>query len=106
MSYIRTGEGWLYLAVVIDLFLRKVIGWSMDTSMKTDLVSSALKMAIRIRKPFPRLIHHSDRGVQYSSYKYQNELSKAKMICSLSRKGNCWDNSVAESFFSRPLSAS
>lgn len=100
ISYIRTNEGWLYLAVVIDLFSRKVVGWSMDTKMKTDLVLSALKMAIRLRKPLPGLIHHSDRGVQYASYKYQNELSRVKIICSMSRKGNCWDNSVAESFFS------
>lgn len=100
ISYIRTNEGWLYLAVVIDLFSRKVVGWSMDTRMKTDLVIAALRMAIRLRKPGPGLIHHSDRGVQYASYKYQNELTRAKMICSMSRKGNCWDNSVAESFFS------
>jgi transposase InsO family protein len=100
ISYNRTNEGWLYLAVIIDLFSRKVVGWSMDTKMQTDLVLSALKMAIRLRKPPPGLIHHSDRGVQYVSYKYQNELSRVKMICSMSRKGNCWDNSVEESFFS------
>lgn len=100
ISYIRTNEGWLYLAVVIDLFSRKIVGWAMDTSMKTDLIIAALRMAIRLRKPGPGLIHHSDRGVQYASYKYQNELTRAKMICSMSRKGNCWDNSVAESFFS------
>jgi putative transposase len=100
ITYVRTKEGWLYLAVVIDLFARKIIGWSMRTDMKADLPLEALKMAIKARKPGPGLLHHSDRGVQYASELYQEELRKARMLCSMSRKGNCWDNAVAESFFS------
>jgi len=100
ITYIRTREGWLYLAVVIDLFSRKIIGWSMRADMKADLPLEALKMAIWARKPGPGVIHHSDRGVQYASLLYQEALLKAKMICSMSRKGNCWDNAVTESFFS------
>lgn len=100
ITYIRTREGWLYLAVVIDLFSRKIIGWSMRADMKTDLPLEALKMAIRARKPRGGIIHHSDRGVQYASLLYQEALLSAKMICSMSRKGNCWDNAVTESFFS------
>jgi putative transposase len=100
ITYIRTREGWLYLAVVIDLFARKIIGWAMRADMKADLPLEALKMAIKARKPGPGLIHHSDRGVQYASELYQEALSQAKMLCSMSRKGNCWDNAVTESFFS------
>ena len=100
ITYIRTKEGWLYLAVVIDLFSRKVIGWSMKSCIKSELPLEALSMAIRSRKPGAGAIHHSDRGVQYASYLYQQALEKANMICSMSRKGNCWDNAVAESFFS------
>ncbi|WP_414647094.1 IS3 family transposase [Chitinophaga sp.] len=100
ITYIRTREGWLYLAVVIDLFSRRVVGWSMKSHMKTELVLDALKMAISTRRPLEGLIHHSDRGVQYASHAYQNALNKAQMSCSMSRKGNCWDNAVAESFFS------
>lgn len=100
ITYIRTREGWLYLAVIIDLFSRKIIGWSMRADMKTDLPLEALKMAIRARKPGVGVIHHSDRGVQYASLLYQEALLKAEMICSMSRKGNCWDNAVTESFFS------
>ena len=100
ITYIRTREGWLYLAVVIDLFARKIIGWAMRADMKADLPLEALKMAISARKPGPGLIHHSDRGVQYASDLYQKALSQAKMVCSMSRKGNCWDNAVTESFFS------
>ncbi len=100
ITYIRTNEGWLYLAVVIDLFSRRIVGWSMDSHMKTTLVLAALAMAIKNRKPQPGLIHHSDRGVQYASFLFQNALQKAGMICSMSRKGNCWDNAVSESFFS------
>jgi transposase InsO family protein len=100
ITYIRTKEGWLYLAVIIDLFSRKVVGWSMRSDMKTNLLLEALNMAIRARKPAPGLIHHSDRGVQYASFLFQEALQKARMLCSMSRKGNCWDNAVAESFFS------
>jgi putative transposase len=100
ITYIRTKEGWLYLAVIIDLFSRKIVGWSMRSDMKTQLLLEALSMAIKARKPQPGLIHHSDRGVQYASYLFQEALQKAGMRCSMSRKGNCWDNAVAESFFS------
>lgn len=100
ITYIRTKEGWLYLAVIIDLFSRKVVGWSMRSDMKTGLLLDALSMAIRTRKPLAGLIHHSDRGVQYASYLFQDALQQARMTCSMSRKGNCWDNAVAESFFS------
>lgn len=99
MTYLWTQEGWLYLAVVIDLFSRKVVGWSMSPRMKADLVCDALKMAIWQRKPKPRLIVHSDRGSQYASTAYRQLLRLHRCIGSMSRKGNCWDNSVAESFF-------
>jgi transposase InsO family protein len=100
ITYIRTREGWLYLAVIIDLFSRKVVGWSMKSDMKTHLLLEALASAIRERKPAAGLVHHSDRGVQYASYLFQEALQKARMACSMSRKGNCWDNAIAESFFS------
>lgn len=99
ITYIPTLEGWLYLAVVIDLFSRKVIGWAMDGNMKTGLVKSALQMALKSRKIPRGLVHHSDRGSQYASYEYQSLLSSHLMISSMSRKGDCWDNAVVESFF-------
>lgn len=99
ITYIWTQEGWLYLAVMIDLFSRKVVGWSMDSRMKAGLVCDALTMAIWNRQPGAGLICHSDRGSQYASKKYRQLLTSNKFIGSMSRKGNCWDNSVAESFF-------
>lgn len=99
ITYIPTWEGWLYLAVVIDLFSRKVVGWAMDGNMKTGLVKSALSMAIKERKISKGLVHHSDRGSQYASLEYQSLLSSHLIISSMSRKGNCWDNAVVESFF-------
>ena len=99
ITYVSTQEGWLYLAVVIDLFSRKVVGWSMSSRMKTDLVCDALKMAVWQRNPKPGLIVHSDRGSQYASTAYRKLLNIWGCIGSMSRKGNCWDNSVAESFF-------
>ncbi len=99
ITYIRTGEGWIYLAVVLDLFSRRVIGWSMDDNMETALVSRALKTAIGLRLPGDGLIHHSDRGSQYASDEYQEILDRNHITCSMSRRGNCWDNSVVESFF-------
>lgn len=101
ITYIWTHEGWLYLTVMIDLFSRKVVGWNMSSRMKADTVCDALTMAIWQRKPKPGLIVHSDRGSQYASKQYRNLLKKNGFIGSMSRKGNCWDNSVAESFFSR-----
>jgi len=99
ITYLWTMEGWLYLAVVIDLYSRKVVGWAMSSSMKASLVTDALSMAYWRRKPGKGLIHHSDRGSQYASFDYRNLLGIYGMICSMSRKGDCWDNAVAESFF-------
>ena len=99
ITYIPTREGWLYLAVVIDLFSRSVVGWSMGSRMTTSLVNSALLMAIWKRKPAKGLIFHSDRGSQYASESYRNLLSSHGVNPSMSRKGDCWDNAVAESFF-------
>ncbi|QBS09004.1 IS3 family transposase [Legionella israelensis] len=99
ITYLSTQEGWLYLTVVIDLFSRKVVGWSMSSRMKADLVCDALKMALWQRKPKPGLIVHSDRGSQYASNEYRKLLNDWKCTGSMSRKGDCWDNAVAESFF-------
>lgn len=99
ITYIWTGEGWLFLSVILDLFSRQVIGWSMDERMTKELTLSALRMAIAKRKPQKGLIHHSDRGSQYASGTYRDLLKNYGMICSMSRKGNCWDNAVTESFF-------
>jgi len=99
ISYLWTEEGWLYLAVVIDLFSRKVVGWSMADHMRTSLVIDALTMAVWRRRPDKGLVHHSDRGSQYASYAYQAVLDKQGMICSMSGKGDCYDNAVVERFF-------
>jgi len=99
ITYIWTVTGWLYLATVMDLFSRRIVGWSMDTSMTRKLVSDALLMAIWRRKPGKGLIHHSDRGSQYCSDDYQAILTRHGIVCSMSRKGNCWDNAVMERFF-------
>jgi putative transposase len=99
ISYLWTLEGWLYLAVVMDLYSRKIVGWALSSSLKTPLVKEALNMAYWQRKPLNGLIHHSDRGSQYASYDYQDLLNTYGMECSMSRKGDCWDNAVVESFF-------
>lgn len=99
ITYLWTREGWLYLAVVIDLFSRKVVGWSMDSRLNSSLVCDALKMAIWRRRPAPGLIHHSDRGVQYASHAFRRLLQTHGALGSMSRKGDCWDNAVVESFF-------
>jgi len=99
ITYLWTMEGWLYLAVVIDLFSRKVIGWAMSRRMKGALVTEALSMAYWRRKPARGLIHHSDRGSQYAASHYRHCLDVYGMLCSMSRKGDCWDNAVVESFF-------
>ena len=99
ITYIRTGSGWLYLAIVLDLFSRKVVGWAMAPSMPAELVCVALRMAIQQRQPAPGLIVHSDHGSQYASAQYQALLTKHGFVCSMSRTGNCWDNAVAERFF-------
>jgi putative transposase len=100
ITYILTGEGWLYLAGVMDLCSRMIVGWSMADHMKTELVSDALQMAVTRRQPGPDLLHHSDRGVQYASDDYQHLLQLHQMQSSMSGKGNCWDNAAAESFWS------
>jgi len=98
-TYIPTHQGWIYLAVVMDLCSRKIIGWSLKNHMRTELVLSALNMAINCRKPQKGLIHHSDQGTQYASALYRDRQFKSGMITSMSRKGNCWDNAPLESFF-------
>ncbi len=99
ITYVRTAEGWLYLAVVIDLFSRRVIGWSMDRFIGAELALSALKMAVSQRKPSQGLIFHSDRGVQYASHLFQKAIVQHGFVQSMSRKGDCWDNAPTESFF-------
>jgi len=98
-TYIDTAEGWLYLAAILDLFSRKVVGWAMAETMDTALVSKAWRMALSARRPTPGLLHHSDQGCQYTSAAYLNALSAAKTQVSMSRVGNCYDNAVMESFF-------
>ncbi|WP_145924820.1 IS3 family transposase [Syntrophotalea acetylenivorans] len=99
ITYIRTYEGWLFLAVVIDLFSRQVVGWSMQPKMQVDLVLNALLMAVWRRKPKNPVLVHSDQGTQYTSSDWQNFLKTQNLLCSMSRRGNCYDNAVAESFF-------
>lgn len=100
ITYVWTEEGWLYLSVVLDLFNRMVIGWSMKPRMSSELVCDALRMAIATRLPFVNLLSHSDRGSQYTGNKHRQILKAFGISCSMSRKGNCWDNAVIESFFS------
>ena len=100
ITYVWTLQGWVYLAVVIDLYSRRVVGWHVDRHMKTALVSRALMMAVNLRNPGKGLLHHSDRGSQYASGAYQELLRQYGMVCSMSRKGNCWDNAPTERFFS------
>ena len=99
ITYVATNEGWLYLATVLDLYPRRVIGWSMGTSLQGNLVKDALYMALDRRGKIDGVLHHSDRGVQYASSDYQEILDREGLRCSMSRKGNCWDNAVVESFF-------
>ena len=100
ITYIWTREGWLYLAAILDLFSRRVVGWSMDSHLDRMFALDALGMALKTRHPEAGLIHHSDRGVQYASGEYRSQLRERGIVCSMSRKGDCWDNAVAESFFS------
>jgi putative transposase len=99
ITYIPTGEGWLYLALVLDLFTRKVVGWAMRDHMRAELTIAALTMAIQRRRPAAGLIHHSDRGSQYAAGDYCKILQAAALLQSMSRKANCWDNAPMESFF-------
>ena len=99
ITYLWTSVGWVYLAVVLDLFSRKVVGWAMSAQMNTALVETALHMALQTRQPDASLLHHSDQGSQYTSAAYQNRLAGTDIQLSMSRVGNCYDNAVAESFF-------
>lgn len=99
ITYIRTHEGWLFLAVVLDLFSRQIVGWAMQPTMHADLVLNALVMAMWRRKPLPGLLVHSDQGTQFTGHEWQAFLKAHGLLCSMSRRGNCHDNAVAESFF-------
>lgn len=99
ITYVRTREGWLYLAVLMDLYSRRIVGWAMDDQGATSLTLSALEMALRHRAVRADLLHHSDRGSQYWALAYQHRLTIHGIRCSMSRPGNCWDNAVVESFF-------
>lgn len=99
ITYVPTREGWLYLASVLDLASRRVVGWAMRDTLEEDLALAALRMALAARRPSPGLLHHSDRGSQYTSGAYQVLLGAHGLVASMSRKGDCWDNAVAESFF-------
>jgi putative transposase len=99
ITYVWTLKGWLYLAVILDLFSRRVIGWSLSERLERGIALDALKMALQDRRPPQGLLHHSDRGSQYASHEYQQLLAVHGIQSSMSRKGNCWDNAVAESFF-------
>lgn len=100
ITYVWTANGWCYLAVILDLYSRAVVGWSLDTTLSTSLPMKALENALQTRQPTSKLLHHSDRGCQYTSADYRKELTSRGITISMSRKGNCWDNAVAESFFS------
>ena len=99
MTYIPTGEGWLYLAVVLDLFSRRIVGWAMGQAITAELACRALDMAWYSRSPADGLIFHSDRGSQYAGHRYTELLAKHGMKASMSRKGNCWDNACSETLF-------
>jgi putative transposase len=100
ITYVETGEGWLYLAGVLDLYSRRLIGWAMGSSLETALPLAALQMALRRRRPGAGLLHHSDRGCQYASEAYRSTLAEHGCIASMSRRGNCYDNATMESFWS------
>ena len=99
ITYVETGEGWLYLSTVMDLYSRRIVGWAMRDHMRTELPLAALKMAISAQRPGAGLMHHSDRGVQYASHDYRTALATNGITASMSRKGNCYDNAPMESFF-------
>jgi putative transposase len=100
VTYLPTGEGWLFLAVLLDLYSRRVVGWALSERNDEALTLSALQMALDHRRPASGLVHHSDRGTTYASGEYQDVLARHGLVCSMSRKGDCWDNAVVESFFS------
>ncbi len=100
ITYAWTDEGWAYIAIILDLFSRAVVGWAVDATLSTSLPLTALQAAVLRRRPLAGLMHHSDRGCQYTSHQYRQKLAELGVTVSMSRKGNCWDNAVAESFFS------
>ena len=99
LTYIPTGEGWLYLAAILDMHTRKIVGWSMRQTLHTEIALDALNMAVERQRPAPGLIHHSDRGIQYAAEAYRSALARSGITPSMSRKGDCWDNAPMESFF-------
>jgi len=99
ITFVATREGWLYVAVLLDLYSRRVVGWAMGARITTDLTHTALTMAVQQRQVGARVLHHSDRGSQYTAEQYQQGLTRYGLQCSMSRPGNCWDNAVVESFF-------
>jgi putative transposase len=99
LTFIPTGQGWAFLAVLIDAFWRRVVGWALDTLASAELPLTAWRHAVATRRPGPGLLHHSDRGVQYACTAYQQVLRQHDAVCSMSRRGDCWDNAVVESFF-------
>jgi putative transposase len=99
MTYVWTWEGWLFLAAIVDVFSRRIVGWAVADHLRTELALEALGMALGMRQPGEGLVHHSDRGCQYASDVYRSELAARGIVCSMSRVGDCWDNAVAESFF-------
>lgn len=99
ITYLWTSQGWLYLAIVLDTYSRRIVGWSLNPSLESDLAVDALDKAIEARQPGAGLIHHTDRGAQYSSHDYRRKVEQAQLVFSMSRKGDCWDNAMAESFF-------
>lgn len=100
ITYIETAEGWLYLAAILDVWSRRVVGWACGPTLHVSLVLAALQAALRQRQPPKGLLHHSDRGVQYACHEYAAALSAAGLVCSMSRRGNCYDNAAMESFWS------
>lgn len=100
ITYLATKQGWAYLAVLLDVGTRKVVGWAVGPTIDRELTLVALERAVQLHNPPPGLIHHTDRGIQYTCHAYQAALTKRNFVCSMSRKGNCWDNAVVESFFS------
>ena len=99
ITYVSTDEGWLYVAILLDLYSRRIVGWAAAPHLGAKLPLTALRSALELRKPEPGLIHHSDRGIQYACATYRRVLDRHGLVASMSRKGNCWDNAVAESFF-------
>jgi transposase InsO family protein len=99
ITYLATREGWLYLAVLLDLYSRRVVGWALGNTLEQSLTHRSLERALALRQPCVGLLHHSDRGSQYAAGNYQDQLARRGIVCSMSRKGDCWDNAPVESFF-------